>query len=130
MCFNLAGGKRISSPSSNSILPGSSGSCSNSSNVRSVVVPMAFIILSPCSLPSEHPMEELAGALADLAQGYVETLLVEMPGRPALHQIRERFELRLRSREAAFRMTGDNALAVIDGAIEGGRIAQEVGVFP
>src|ERR1700680_540594 len=98
VCFNLAGGKRISSPSSNSILPGSSGSCSKSSNVRSVVVPMAFIILSPASRASEQPVEELACVLADLAQGYVEALLVQMLGRPAFHQIRERFELRLRSR--------------------------------
>src|SRR6202171_971125 len=130
MCLNLAGGKRISSPSNSSILPGSSGTRSNSSNVRSVVVPMTFIILSPASGASEQPVEELARALADLAQGDVEALLVEMLGCPALHQIREGFELRLRSRQAAFRMTGDNALAVIDGAIEGGRIAQEIGIFP
>src|ERR1035441_5637418 len=36
-CLRLAGGNRSSSPSRSSTLPGSSGSCSNSSKLRSVV---------------------------------------------------------------------------------------------
>src|ERR1035438_7600456 len=129
MCLIFAGGKWISSPSRSSSLPGSLGSCSNSSNDSAVVAAIVSIILSVLG-PDEQPVKELAGAAADFAQCHVETLLVKVLGRPALHQVAQQLKLSLGRGEAAFSMTRNDALPMIDGAVERRPAPQEIGIFP
>src|SRR4051812_38629273 len=48
------------------------------------------------TLPTENAVEEFAGASPDLPESFVEGLPVEVFRGPALHEIRQHFELRLR----------------------------------
>jgi hypothetical protein len=75
---------------------------------------------------SEQPVEKLPGALADFPQRGIQALLVQMFRRPAFHQVGEHLELRRGGGKAALRVARGNALAVIQRAVEGGRLTREV----
>src|ERR1039457_5307046 len=81
------------------------------------------------SRASKNPLEELSRAAADVAESDIQGLLVEARRSPALDQFGEHLKLGLRSRQAAFGVSGGEALTVIEGAIEGGSVAQKIGVF-
>ena len=77
---------------------------------------------------SKQTIEIPASLLADIVQRLAQRALVQLDGRPLLHQARQYVELRLRGRKTALGMSGGDPLAVIEGAVERGRLAQEVGV--
>src|ERR1035437_3840588 len=78
---------------------------------------------------SEEALEELARAAADFAQRDIQGSLVEARRSPALDQFGEHLKLALRGGQAALGVSRGEALSVIQGAIEGGCVAQKVGVF-
>src|SRR5450759_93816 len=85
----------------------------------------------PChpSRASEEALEELARAAADFVERDIQGLLVEVSRSPALDQSGEHLKLGLRGGQAALGVSGGEALSVIQGAIEGGCVAQKGGVF-
>src|SRR5450759_4156461 len=85
----------------------------------------------PChpSRASEEALEELARAAADFVERDIQGLLVEASRSPTLDQAGEHLKLGLRGGQATLGVSGGKALSVIQGAIEGGCVAQKVGVL-
>src|ERR1035437_3575763 len=86
----------------------------------------AFLVSSGAS---EEALEELTRAAADFVERDIQGLLVEVSRSPALDQSGEHLKLGLRGGQAALGVSGGEALSVIQGAIEGGCVAQKVGVL-
>src|ERR1035437_857730 len=85
--------------------------------------------LNSSSRAPKKPLEELARPAADFVERDIQGLLVEVSRSPALDQSGEHLKLGLRGGQAALGVSGGEALSVIQGAIEGGCVAQKVGVL-